>query len=329
MLKNIFYFLIIIGFILIPITANAQEFTVKKSEEELKKEKEIQKEDDYLKFQHHFFNALQLKSANNYQKAIEELEECKQIYPNNEGMNFEFAKNYLQLKDYENSVFFANKVLVVKQDISVYEHLKKTFKIQRNFVKAIEIQYKIIALNPKKESDLIQLYIVNKQKDKAKKLFLSLEEKRKVINYKSYFQRVLFPSNQETKIENRPKKNSNSFSIQELQKQFTSNSSFNFLKKLLEKELLLQQFKDLETDANKGLELFPAQPVIYIMLGKAENGLLKYNKALETLELGLDFIIDNTTLEREFYLQISLAHINLRNAEKAAEFKEKANNLLK
>ncbi len=56
-------------------------------------------------------------------------------------------------------------------------------------------------------------------------------------------------------------------------------------------------------DSKEALELFPAQPYLYKMNGFASNKLGKYNEAIDVLTLGIDFVIDNTILEADFYEQ--------------------------
>ena len=70
--------------------------------------------------------------------------------------------------------------------------------------------------------------------------------------------------------------------------------------------------------------IFPAQPFLYVMQGKAQNALGQFTDALEILEIGLDFVIDNIKLEKEFYLQIQKAYIGLNNPTKAKIYLEKA-----
>ena len=86
----------------------------------------------------------------------------------------------------------------------------------------------------------------------------------------------------------------------------------------------LNQFDLLAEDSKSGLELFPAQPYLYFMQGKAQNQLNKYNEALEALKAGLDFIIDNNSLEVGFYEQIEKAYLGLGNIEEATKYGNKA-----
>ena len=43
----------------------------------------------------------------------------------------------------------------------------------------------------------------------------------------------------------------------------------------------------------KGLEVFPAQPVLYLLNGRANNKLKKSDLAIESLEAGLDYLFED------------------------------------
>jgi len=66
------------------------------SQDSISKVKETT-EENYIKFQEFFFKSLSEKSIKNYQIAIQNLEECNAIFPNNKTVLFELSKNYLLL----------------------------------------------------------------------------------------------------------------------------------------------------------------------------------------------------------------------------------------
>ena len=347
-------YIVFITLFFISIFSYAQEepeFTIKKSPEEAKLESEKKKEKEYLVFQEHFFEAINQKAKEDYNKAIEELEDCKQIYPEDAGLNFEFAKNYLLVKDYDNAIYFDHKVLEVKpNNIHVLEHLKKIYKAQRDYDNAIKIQHKIIAIKPSKKSTLIHLYVANRDRNKAKELFLNLKKKHQIIENEAYYKRVLFPEKRvktssvskvikntkspklpkPTKPNNTvkkeiktPKVNTTNSSITQLQKEFIKTKKFQTLLQLIKKEEVKKEYEALAYDTKKGLELFPAQAYLYLVQGKAENKLAKYNEAINVLKAGLDFVIDNKSLETLFYEQIAKAYKGLGKRKEANNYLEK------
>lgn len=97
---------------------------------------------------------------------------------------------------------------------------------------------------------------------------------------------------------------------------------------LLKNTLLFQiEFKKYEAAAKlsaEGLEIFPAQALIYLLNGVANNGLEKSDAAVESLETGLDFILDDPKMERDFYEQLSFAYTAKGDSKKAKMYSEKA-----
>jgi len=80
----------------------------------------------------------------------------------------------------------------------------------------------------------------------------------------------------------------------------------------------------LFVDSKAALELFPAQPYLYKMSGLALNKLGKYNEAINVLTLGIDFVIDNTAMEADFYEQLSKSYEGLKQKSEALKYKQKA-----
>lgn len=100
---------------------------------------------------------------------------------------------------------------------------------------------------------------------------------------------------------------------------------------LIKQTLLLQldtgAYEDVEEIATNTLELYPSQPLIYLTYGVALNKLSKFKDAIEQLEVGIDYIIDDTKMESDFYQQLGEAYAGAGNAEKAQQYRDKANAL--
>lgn len=99
--------------------------------------------------------------------------------------------------------------------------------------------------------------------------------------------------------------------------------------------LLLQAYTDnvsfekLAKVSEEKTELFPTQPELYYYSGLANNQLQKYKKAKDMLETGLDFIVDNPTLEINFNIQLGEAYSGLGDVKKKDSYFSKANDLIK
>lgn len=100
------------------------------------------------------------------------------------------------------------------------------------------------------------------------------------------------------------------------------------------KDALLLQL-DLNMDdaaANKSqeaIELFPAQPILYLINGVANIKLNKPKKAISSLEAGMDYIIDDAKIQGDFYTQLSVAHKLANNISKSEAFAKKAEAIIK
>ena len=134
-------------------------------------------EENSLKFQTHFFEALKQKAIKNYGKAIESLELCNEIDSVNVSVLFEFSKNHLELNNYFEAEQFIDKALQQEPENKYLLHHKvAVLKAQRNFNKAIEVQKKIVQLQPKESEELVFLYIQNQNFDQAEALFAEMEK---------------------------------------------------------------------------------------------------------------------------------------------------------
>ncbi|UKM65626.1 tetratricopeptide repeat protein [Flavobacteriaceae bacterium GSB9] len=104
-------------------------------------------------------------------------------------------------------------------------------------------------------------------------------------------------------------------------------NNFGILRNVMLLYLDLKKFDLALEKSNESLGKFPAQPLFYLINGVAQNELNHPKKAIETLELGLDFIIDDPKMEADFNIQLSKAYNLLGNTVKAKTFSDKAKQL--
>lgn len=100
--------------------------------------------------------------------------------------------------------------------------------------------------------------------------------------------------------------------------------NFNLLKNTLLFQIDFKKYNDAVKLSSEGLEIFPAQALLYLINGVANNGLEQSDAAIESLEIGLDFIFENPKMERDFYEQLSLSYFNKGDGKKAKMYSEKA-----
>ena len=106
--------------------------------------------------------------------------------------------------------------------------------------------------------------------------------------------------------------------------QENSSNSFQDLKMLA--DILLKGGNNNEAlrTTEKALELYPAQPVLYLQQAKALLAINQSKKALNSLELGIDYIVDNSSLEREFYVTIARVYQALNDTKNQQKYLLKA-----
>ena len=108
-----------------------------------------------------------------------------------------------------------------------------------------------------------------------------------------------------------------------------NTEDFQLVKNTIFLQLELEKYKEARDLSKEMLEVFPAQPVLFLLQGIALNQLEEYREAIEILTFGLDYLIDNPRMEIDFYTQLKMAYKELGEEEKSAEFSRKVEALIK
>ncbi|WP_310559895.1 cytochrome C biosynthesis protein [Flavobacterium sp.] len=98
---------------------------------------------------------------------------------------------------------------------------------------------------------------------------------------------------------------------------------------LLQTYVEAKQFEIVSKKAAALVEIYPSQPQFYYFSGLANNQLKHYKKAIEMLEMGMDYVVDDAPLETNFNLQLGEAYNGLGDFKKKEYYFAKANQLLK
>lgn len=85
----------------------------------------------------------------------------------------------------------------------------------------------------------------------------------------------------------------------------------------------LQDWESMEVDSKNAINLFPNQPIVYVLNAVAGIQLEKYQQTLDQLNNGLQYVIDNPKMESQFYLYIAEANYNLDKKDTAYYYFEK------
>jgi tetratricopeptide (TPR) repeat protein len=105
-------------------------------------------------------------------------------------------------------------------------------------------------------------------------------------------------------------------------------NDFSIIKNLILLQIDDKQYEKVITLAKTVLEIYPSQPIIYLANGVAFNHLNRPKDAIDTLEMGVDYVIDNKQMEADFYKQLSTAYKMTNNIAKSKAFAKKAEQVL-
>ena len=101
-------------------------------------------------------------------------------------------------------------------------------------------------------------------------------------------------------------------------------NDFKLLRDVILIHIELKEYKKALQRTQTALELYPAQPILYLLQGVSQINLGDAKIAIDNLEMGLDFLVEDPKMERDFYLQLSNAYKALNNNSKADTFAKKA-----
>lgn len=101
-------------------------------------------------------------------------------------------------------------------------------------------------------------------------------------------------------------------------------NNYSVIKDVLLLQIDLDQAEKAIVKSQQALDLFPAQPILYLINGVAHNKLKQPKQAITSLETGLDYVIENPKMEADFYTQLSLAYKLNNNNSKSETFAKKA-----
>ena len=104
--------------------------------------------------------------------------------------------------------------------------------------------------------------------------------------------------------------------------------NFDLLRNMLLLQLDLQAYEEAAEKSSELLDNYPSQPVLYLINGVALNALNRPKEAISVLEIGVDYIIDDTVMTSDFYKQLSLAYKLDNNIERSQAFEKMAQDVL-
>jgi len=163
-MKKIVMFAVLLGMCCVPVSVLAQ-----------KEPDDIALNSDA--FQDSFYESLKQKGIGNNDRAIEALQKCLKLEPNNATVLFELGKNYLAQRDYKAAYDSFEKATKIDPKnkwfwVGMYDVCYET----RDWNQAIIIVNKLVEFKKEYEEDLVSLYMNTQQFDKALELINKLND---------------------------------------------------------------------------------------------------------------------------------------------------------
>lgn len=226
-------------------------------------------------------------------EAFEAAENMVQKFPNSSVVHLALYKFYLQSNNTRGAV---NSMKIVFNAEEIDPEAK--FKVLADFLAFVRD-------NPEYENDLLE--VVN--------LFAETENYPGV--YKQIGEYYFLKNDQENALE--------FFELGIAQ----DMDNIELLTNTLLLQLELSRYSEAVKLSETALEIFPAQPILYLINGLALNQQKEYKQAKEILTFGLDYVIDNKKMTGDFYEQLSIAYTGIGDVKKAKEFEEKVKEINK
>lgn len=225
-------------------------------------------------------------------KAFETAQKLLEVHPDSKLVHLALYKFYLDKNEPEKAIASMKTVLTASEI-----NADAKTKVLNDFIN-------FVAKNPDYEKDLVDVTALiddNKSFQTLVELgqyYLKLQDKTKALMY----------------FEDALKLEPNNYSV---------------IKDVLLLHLDLDQDEKAIAKSQQALELFPAQPILYLINGVAHNKLKQAKQAITSLETGLDYVIEDPKMEADFYTQLSVAYKLNNNNSKSETFAKKAAALTK
>lgn len=257
-------------------------------------------------FQENFFEALKQKGIENYDKAVNLLLKCKQLDETNKVVDHELAKAYYADKKFNLGEGYAITALNAQPDNPWYlETLVDILQKQGNTIDVVRAR--IPYENTKLKENLALTYFKKNQYEEALKVLQEVQQ--------SAFAEDLAVKINDSLDKRKAQAVSSSFSVE--------NSNAGVANPMQGYQMRLEGLLRTNSDAlllqvsEEALETYPSQPFFYYAQGYALNKAKRHKEAIEVLETGLDYLVNDIPLENKFYTELAAAYTGTYNTVKA------------
>ncbi|MFC4221660.1 tetratricopeptide repeat protein [Flagellimonas marina] len=261
-------------------------------------------------FQENFFEALKQKGIQNYDRAIDLLLNCKQLDPSNSVVDYELAKAYALDKQHVLAQEYAVKALNAEPtDFWYLDNLLHV--LDQGSIPFEAVKQDIPFDNQKLRQNLALGYFKMRKYDDALKVLNGLGSSKFVEELTSKINDSL-QQKEEKKV----------ISVAVKEKKESNHPTAQY-RSQIEELFSKSDFNQALTVSKEALDSYPMQPYFYYAYGTALNNTEKPNKAIEVLESGLDYLLDDGQLANKMFGELSKAYTSIGNISKANEYLNK------
>jgi len=297
-----------------------------------------------------YLNATLLSSAGKYDKAIESYNELEKKVGVNDQISVEKQQIYQAAGKKREALAELQKLIDSNPKDPHYYGLMADFYLsEKDEVNALKYYNKILEIDPDNGFVLFSLTSFYRQKEDKEKAWEYLKKgfQNKSVDVETKIQYYLlvnsepdkpfFTNDQVTELINiLIQTNSNDYRVftvyaeyliskgklaearLQLRKVLETNKDIYMIwERLLMVSNDLLDFKSVYSDADKAIELFPNQPILYGLKAVACLQLEKYKEALDILKEGDAYVLDNVPMKIQFDLYRAEAYYKLDNVEEA------------
>ena len=290
------------------LVASLLTFSLSRAQEE-QQSAEVYLEEYTDKFQENFFEALKQKGIQNYDRAIDLLLKCKQLEPSNSVVDYELAKAYMLDKQYVLAQDYAVKAL--NSEPTDFWYLDNLLNVMEKEGSPLEaVKQDIPFSNQKLKQNLALCYFKMKKYKDALKVLDGLGSSK-------------FTEDLTSKINDSLQLKEEKKSISVVEEKRDTNDPTAQYRTQLEELLSASEYEQALAISKEALDSYPLQPYFYYAYGTALNNTTNANKAIEVLESGLDYLLDDDQLANKMYGELSKAYNSIGNTSKANEYLNK------
>ena len=257
------------------------------------------------------------------QVRIDKLETRKASNPNDASNYLKLIFRYSEEENLEKAFKTAQELLKVQPDSKLVHLALYKFYLQKNQPEAAINSMKIVLetdhIDPKSKSKVLSDFVsfVTKNPQYESQLVAitdAVSTKGNALDLGNYYY----------------KKGNQVKALNYYQEAYrTQSQNFDVLKQIILIQIDLEEYTNALNTSDEAIEIYPAQPLLYLLNGVALNALNRPKEAIDALDLGVDYIIEDIKMEIDFYKQLQQAYIALNNLSKANAFKEKIAKLKK